>query len=212
MEEETQETREFYLPNKMGRIFILSHEEILGKTGMNAVLKIADLPGWIGQLPANNFEPGFSFTTCGKIEAALEKMYGPAAGRGLALRTGHAAFKYGLREFSSLLGITELSFRLLPLSMKIQNGLKALNTLYNQYSDQIVRLEKENDGFLWHIDRCPYCWGRDSDSPCCHHAVGIFQEAMHWISGGKYFHVEESSCKAAGEPSCTIHISSKPVE
>jgi len=210
MVDETQETREFYLPNKMGRIFILSHEEILGKTGMNALLRIADLQGWIGKLPANNFEPGFSFTTCGKISEALEKMYGPTAGRGLALRTGHAAFKYGLREFSSLLGISDLSFRLLPLKIKIQHGLEALTSLYNQYSDQIIRLEKDDGSYLWHIDRCPYCWERASESPCCHHPVGIFQEAMRWISGGKYFHVEESQCIAAGDPSCTIRISRKP--
>jgi len=212
MDEAHQDPQEYFLPNKMGRIFMLSHEEILGKTGLNALLRIAGLPSWIGRLPENNFDPGFAFSISSKITAAMEKMYGPAAGKGLALRTGHAAFKYGLREFSPILGINDLGFRLLPLGMKIQRGLEALCDLYNRYSDQMIRLEKTDGAFLWHIERCPYCWERTSGTICCHHAVGIFQEAMHWISGGKFFHVEESGCHAAGAPSCTIHIGTKPIE
>ncbi len=201
-----QEKSDYYLPNKMGRIFILSHEEILGKNGYSALLNIAGLSEQIGYLPENDFEPGFSFTTSATICAALEKMYGPTAARGIALRTGHAAFRYGLREFALDLGFSELSFRLLPLQKKIQHGLESLARLYDEYSDQVTRLEKTEHGFLWHIDRCPYCWGQENLSACCHHPVGIFQEALHWISGGKYFPVEETTCRAAGAPSCTISI------
>lgn len=206
MKAATSPNKEYYLPNKMGRIFMLSHEEMLGKNGLTALLKIAGLSGWIGELPENNYERGFSFTTTAKICEALGRLYGPNAGSGLALRSGHAAFKYGLQEFAPLLGLSELNFRLLPLQMKIEKAMEALTSLYADYSDQIVRLERTEDAFLWHIDRCPYCWGLHSSSPCCSHVVGIFQEAMHWISGGKYFDVEETSCTAAGDRACTITI------
>ena len=46
--------------------------------------------------------------------------------------------------------------------------------------------------------------------PVCHLAVGLLQEALYWVSGGKVFNVEEKTCIAAGDATCTIEIDANP--
>lgn len=199
-------------PNKMGRIVLLALEEVLGRNGINAVLSQADLSPLINAYPPNNLDLLFNFQDMSKIQRALEDLYGPLGGRGVALRSGRTAFKYGLREFGPFLGITNLSFRLLPLNEKLRTGLGMFADAFNELSDQRVRLEEAPDHIYWHIERCPVCWGRHTDSPACHLAVGILQEALQWVSSGKHFLVEETHCIAEGDPTCTIVIDKRPVE
>ncbi len=202
----------YYYPNKMGRIILLALEEIMGHNGVNAVLNLAGLHHLINNYPPNNLDLGFPFDDLGAIHQSLEDMYGPRGGRGLATRAGRACFKYGLREFGPVLGISDLAFRLLPLNMKLKVGAEVLANTLNRYTDQIVRLEEDPDHFHVHIERCPACWGRKTDSPCCNLTVGMIQEALFWMSGGKNFVVEETACIAMGDPTCTIRVARHPLD
>ena len=210
----------YYYPNRMGRILLLAMEEILGHSGVNAVLNLANLPAYINNYPAYNQDLNFSFGHISQLQIGLERAYGPRIGRGLALRVGRASFKYGLREFGPELGLTDLAFRLLPLPAKLKAGSEAFAALFNNFTDQRVRLERDEKVIYWHIERCPLCWGRQvegnagsvqSDGPCCHLAVGLLQEALYWISAGKYFEVEEEKCIACGDSTCTIVINQTPM-
>ena len=204
-------TATFTYPNRMGRIILLSMEEIIGRNGVNAVLKLGNLSSFIDNYPPDNNEPGFSFETVTCLTEMLERAYGPHGGRGLALRTGRACFNYGVRHYSTQMGLTEMAFRLMPLSAKLPAGATAFAELFNNFTDQRVRIEQEGDKLLWHIERCPLCWERKSADPVCHLAVGLIQEALYWVSGGKVFNVEEKTCIAAGDQTCTIEIDQTPI-
>jgi predicted hydrocarbon binding protein len=201
----------YFYPNHMGRIILLSLEEIVSRSGVNAILNLAGLSDLINNYPPHNQELGVSFQAISHLQVALEDMYGPRGGRGVALRVGRAGFQYGLREFGPLFGLTDLSFRLLPLPAKLKMGANAFAEVFNKYSDQRVTLEDQNQRLLWHIERCPLCWGRHTETPCCHMAVGVLQEALYWLSGGKYFSVEEIHCTASGDSKCTIAIDKTPM-
>jgi predicted hydrocarbon binding protein len=209
---QTQAGQRYNYPNKMGRIILLAMEEIMGRNGVNAVLNLAKLRRLINNYPPNNFDRQFAFEDVGAIQQALEDMYGPRGGRGLALRAGRACFKYGLKEFGPVLGIADLAFRLLPLNMKLKVGAEVFADTFNKYTDQRVRLTDDEDQIYWHIERCPICWGRKSDIPCCHLAVGILQESLYWVSGGKNFSVQETSCIARGDEACTVVIEKRPLD
>jgi predicted hydrocarbon binding protein len=209
---EVASTSGYYYPNKMGRIILQALEDVMGRNGVNAVLNLAKLRHRVNNYPPNNLEKGFSFEEFGAINQTLDDMYGPRGGRGLALRGGRACFKHGLKEFGAVLGIADLAFRLLPLGMKLKVGFNTFAETFNKFSDQVVRLEEEETRFLWIIERCPVCWGRKVESPCCHTAVGILQEGLHWVSGGKNFRVEEIECIATGGETCTIAIDKKPLD
>lgn len=203
--------KQYFYPNRMGRVMLQAMEEILGHDGVNAVLNLAGLLEYINDHPPYEQDRKFSFTHISLLQAGLEAAYGPRAGRGLALRVGRACLKYGLREFDPELGLTDLAFRLLPLQAKLKSGVEAFAALFNNHTDQQVRLERDEKHIFWHIQRCPLCWERHAECPCCHLAVGLLQEALFWVSGGKYFEVEEEKCIACGDSACTIVIGRTPI-
>ena len=203
---------DYYYPNKMIRIILMAMEEVMGRNGVNAVLNLAQLKHLVNNYPPNNFDRHVTFAELGRLMASLDQMYGPRGGRGLALRAGRACFKYGLKEFGPVLGIADLAFRLLPLHMKLKVGADVFAETFNKFSDQVVQLGETQEHFLWEITRCPVCWNRKTDTPCCSLAVGILQEALYWVSGGKNFEVYETTCVACGDEKCTIVIEKKPLD
>ena len=205
-------TSHYYYPNQLGRIIFVGMEEMIGKIGVNAVLNQAGLPRYIDNYPLNNLDQQFKFEDLGRILQALEEIYGPRGGRGLALRTGRACFKHGLREFGSLMNFSDLAFRLLPMDVKLRTSVEIFAEIFNRYSDQLVEIDEDSDCFYWNVERCPYCWGRNSDTPVCHLTVGLLQEALYWVSGGKFFNVEEIECMAKGDPACRIIIGKKSLD
>ncbi|MCC6191592.1 MAG: 4-vinyl reductase [Anaerolineales bacterium] len=203
---------EYYYPNKMVRIILLAMEEVMGRNGVNAVLNLAQLKHLVNNFPPNNFDRQVTFSDLGALMRSLDEMYGPRGGRGLALRAGRACFKYGLKEFGPVLGIADLAFRLLPLHMKLKVGAGVFAETFNKFSDQVVHLGETEEQFLWEIQRCPVCWDRHAETPCCFLAVGILQEALYWVSGGKNFEVSETACVACGAGSCLIVIEKNPLD
>jgi predicted hydrocarbon binding protein len=203
---------EHFYPNKLGRIVLMAIEEIVGHNGLNALLNLANLPHLVNNLPASNYDLGFPYEDISALQKALEDMYGPRGGRGLALRAGRACFKYGMREFGPSLGLSDLTYRLLPLNMKLKVGADVFARTFTRLTHQVIRLEEEPDAYLWVIERCPICWGRTSEVPCCHLAVGILQESLFWVSGGKNFLVDEITCIAKGDPTCTIRVLRQPLD
>ena len=195
----------------MGRIILTAMEQIMGHHGVNAVLNLAHLYHLVNNYPSNNLTLGFSFEEVSAIQQTLDEMYGVRGGRGLALRAGRETWKYALKEFVPVLGITDLATRILPLGIKIKIGLEVFAETFNKFTDQRVRLGEDNRGYLWVIERCPICWGRTSESPCCHLAVGLLEQSLDWVSRGRRFLVEEVSCVACGDENCTIIISKKPI-
>ncbi len=201
---------EYFYPERMGRIILLAMEEVIGREGVHSVLDLASLASYANEYPAVRPPKKFPFKVVTKLQESLEQVYGPHGGRGTALRIGRACFQYGLREYGSMLGITGMAFRLLPLSTKIHTGAKSFADLFNKHTDQRVRIEEMDNKLFWHIERCPLCWERTATEPVCHLAVGLLQEALYWLSGGKIFNVEEIACIAHGDPACTIVIDQMP--
>lgn len=204
-------SKTLFYPQKMGRIILLGMEEVIGRSGVDSILHLASLNALIQERPPAHVDKSFPFETVSLLQSTLEYAFGPRGGRGLALRAGRATFKYGLKEYGSMLGLTEMAFRLLPLPTKLHTGAKAFADLFNRHTDQQVRVEVGENKILWHIECCPLCWDRKSEEPVCHLAVGLLQEALYWLSGGKIFNVEETACIAQGDPACTIVIDTIPL-
>ena len=202
---------QYYYPQKMGRLILQGMEEVMGTSGVNTVLHLGSLDSVIENYPTTSSERTFSFETVSALQASLEKVYGPRGGRGVALRVGRSSFRYGLKEYGSMLGLTEMAFRLLPLPTKLRTGARVFADLFNKHSDQKVRVDESENKIYWIIEHCPLCWERTADEAICHLAVGVLQEALYWLSGGKVFSVEETACVARGDETCTIVIDQTPL-
>lgn len=201
-----------FYSNKMSRLTILALENVMGKNGVNAILNLANLKHLIDNYPPDNLGRDFDFADFSSLNQALEEMYGPRGGRGLALRAGRAAFNDGLRNFGALAGVGDLAFRVLPLPTKLKIGLPALARIFSQTSDQHSTVEEREHDYVYTIHKCPVCWGRhDLDKPVCYVATGVLQESLKWVSGGHEFRVIEVHCIAMGDPVCDFVVPKDPI-
>lgn len=140
-----------YYPNKIARIYLMALEEVMGSNGVKAVLNLAKLPELIGNYPPNNLAREFDFADFSAINQAIEEMYGPRGGRGLALRAGRASFAQGLSEFGAVIGASELAFKVIPLNTKLKVGLKAMAETFTKFSDQTSDVREDDDYFVYTI-------------------------------------------------------------
>lgn len=200
-----------YYPNKIANIALKALEDVMGKNGVNAILNLANLQHLIDHYPPPNLNREYDFAYFSAIWGALEEMYGPRGGRGLALRAGRATFAEGLRNFGALAGAGDLAFKVLPLHTKIKIGLPAMARIFTQTSDQHSTVEERDTHFIYTIHRCPVCYGRHIEKPGCHVATGLIQEGLKWVSGGYEFRVVETKCIAVGDPVCEFMIMKEPV-
>jgi predicted hydrocarbon binding protein len=200
-----------YYPNKIARLALMAVEDVMGKNGLNAILNLAGLVHLIDNYPPDNLERQFDFADFSAINGALEEMYGPRGGRGLALRAGRAVFSEGLRNFGALAGAGDLAFKVLPLGAKLHIGLPAMAKIFSTTSDQHSTVEDKGDRYVYTMHKCPVCWGRTTDRPACFMAVGLLQEGLKWVSGGREFKVVQTTCHASGDPTCKIDIMKEPI-
>ncbi len=203
----------YFYPNKFALIMIEALEDVMGKNGLNAILNLANLGELIDNYPPDNLNKEFDFSDVSAINLALEEMYGPRGGRGLALRVGRATFDDALKNFGALAGAGDLAFKVLPLDAKLRIGLPAVAKIFSQMSDQISTSEELDNEFVYTIHRCPVCWGRNGeDKPVCFIAAGLLQACLVWVSGGKEFRVNESNCVAMGDETCQFVIQKTPID
>lgn len=200
-----------HYPNLMVRIYLQALEEVMGKNGINALLNLAKLPHMIDNYPPANLNKEFDFADFSALGQGIIDMYGPRGGRGLALRAGRAAFADGLSKFGATAGAADLAFKVLPTGVKLKVGLKSMAETFTKFSDQRSTVEEADEYFIYTIEQCPVCYGRKSDKPTCYGAIGILQEGLRWVSGGKDFRVEEIECVACGGDNCVMHVYKEPL-
>jgi predicted hydrocarbon binding protein len=201
-----------YYPNKFGLITLKSLEEVMGKNGLNAILNLAGMNNYIDSYPPDNLDKGFDFSELSALGTALEDMYGPRGGRGLALRAGRATFSDALKNFGALAGVADLAFVVLPLHAKLRIGVPAMAKIFSQLSDQLSTVEEKDNEYIYTIHKCPCCWDRhNADKPVCFIATGLLQEGLKWVSGGNEFRVNESKCIAVGDDVCEFVIHKEPI-
>lgn len=199
-----------YYANKFTRISLLALEDVMGKNGVNAILNLANLQELVDNYPPDNLDREFDFADFSSIMGALEELYGPRGGRGLALRAGRATFANALKNFGALAGVGDLAFKVLPLSTKMRIGLPAMAKIFSQTSDQLSTVQEKEDHYLYTIHRCPVCWGRHTDKPACFIANGLLQESLKWVSGGSEFKVSQITAKSTGDETCDFLIPKEP--
>jgi predicted hydrocarbon binding protein len=165
----------------------------------------------VGNYPPEDNRRAVPFETISLLQSSLELGYGPHGGHGLALRAGRVFFSHGLRTYGPGLGLNDSAFRFQPPDLKLMSVLETLTDFFNENTDQVVSLKESGEKILWQIEQCPWCWGRQGTEPLCQFPVGMLQEALYWVSGGKFYNVVEETCIAQGDQVCSIAIDRSPL-
>jgi predicted hydrocarbon binding protein len=197
----------YYFSNRYARILLKGYEEVLGRERLHSVLSQAHLEACLAAYPPDNLERDIDFVDCSAVNLALEELYGSRGGCGLAMRAGRAAFNDLLQEFGGQLSVDQMAFKLLPLREKIRVDLQSLADLLSQISDQVTTVTEQKASFLFTVQRCPVCWGRNlAVNPVCCLTTGILQENIRWLSGGQDWCIVETRCIAKGDPVCEFEV------
>ena len=201
-----------YNTNTFAHVTLKAIEDITGKHGLNAILKLAELHELIDNYPPRDREKSFDFSNYAAINNAIRDIYGGRGVRVLAVRAGRATFDELLKSYGAMVGMTDLAMRLVPLKAKMGLGLNAMAKVFNSVSDQQTSVEEKGDHFIYRIHNCPSCWGVSGmDSPICFMQVGLLKEGLRWLSNGKEFYVHEETCQAMGDKDCTFIVQKEPM-
>jgi predicted hydrocarbon binding protein len=191
----------YFQSNRRTRIYLDAIAEVCGQHGLRALLHLAGLDAWVVALPPYDDEFGVDFVDFARLNATLESMYGPRGGRALALRAGRASLRAALEQLSESVGLDEAAVLALPPADRIAALLRVVARGMQAQSDSIVTVQQEGDGFVYVVDPCPACWGREGVGyVVCHGTVGFLRQAFYWAGVGGLYHVEESLCSAAHGP------------
>jgi hypothetical protein len=145
------------------------------------------------------------------LQAVLTEKYGLLSGQGVALRSGRAAFHYGLRRWGEESGMISQEFRLLPFRRRMRLGLEKMAALLAQYYPTKITTREDELHWYWRIEACP-AGGRTSAAPGCSLVIGLLQEFMTWSGSGKFYRVRENACLSRGDDYCEFQIDKKAVE
>jgi hypothetical protein len=195
----------YYDPEIVGSVLLSSIAEVMGENWLNSTLDLPLLSGFHGT------GDKFSFETVSNLQIGLEQAYGHRGGQGLALRFGRIFFNNAMRMYGGNLGLSQNTFQLQSIQQKVRAILQVTADLFHQFTEHQVVLEETQAGYLWRLNRCPFCRDRKASAPICHFTIGMLQEALLWVSGGKIYQVEETACLACGDPECLFMINMNPL-
>lgn len=195
--------------NALMRQALVAVEEVMGKNGLTAVLRAAQLGQYVEQLPPNDLAPAVNSADYARLNEAIENFYGRGA-RGILQRIGKASFEYGLREQSSLMGLAGLALKVLPPRQRIQLVLNNMAGALKKINPQDqIEIDASGPRIAYIARTCSVCYGRHSAKPVCHLYLGSIQEAVRWATGQAY-EVRETECIAAGAAQCRFEVAETP--
>ena len=201
----------FTCTDRMGRVILSGMEEIIGRDEIFSILKQSATAEIVKTDMILKRDLDFSFKMLPELQANIEKIYGISAGRGLAIRSGRACFRYILREFGAELGLTNLEYRLLSLPARLKFSNQSLAALINKHSGQRVEFGMDDQYLRWTIERNPAKASVHNEKSACYLIFGLLQEMLSWTSGGKIYKMEQTHCTERGDKCCEIQISKTPI-
>ncbi len=191
--------------NTIVRQALAAAEEVMGTNGLNAVLRLSGLGGFVNNLPPDNLEPAIKATEYAQFNQAIEDFYG-RGGRGMLKRIGKASFQYAINEQPALLGVAGAALKLLPQKQRIKFILNSMANALKKSNPQVEAWVEDEDGKIAYIESsCAICHSRKSDKPICYLYLGSLGEAVEWATG-KTYEITETHCMAKGDDYCRFEI------
>ncbi len=185
---------------KASQILLLGLEEVMGEKPVNELLNFCGLPSLQRGRQPHQLDNCFTLENVTAIQAALISHYGMRSALGLAQRAGQESFKYGLREFGQESGLLDMKYRMLPTSAKLRAGLTSIAGLIKEAASIQIKIEENNQQYIWHMESCPICWHEPSGAVTCPTLTGLLQEFLYWASGGKRYQVLGKNTCCANQP------------
>lgn len=198
---------DLFYPNRWVRIILETTEDIVGESGMNALLNLASLSHYVGNYPPDDMKKGVPFADVGRLQDAYWQMYGDRGARAFAIRAGAKTFNDGLERFGKVAAAARAALKIGSVDRRISVGLEFFAKFFNTVSDQKVSVTEDDKNWYWNIHDCPMCAGRSADKPVCHLAVGVLQASMeNFVDKNARYRITPVQCQAMGAEQGVIEI------
>ncbi len=195
------------LTNRAFCAVLLGAEEVLGKHGLAAVLRQANLAAYINNYPPSDLERGghrAEFVT--QIAQAIQSIYGVRGYRAILHRVGAIQAKHGIAQNPLVANAARIAITLLPAHLKVKIALEAAVKELNAQMNRQARIVEEGAAIIYEEPTCIYCLGVHGDKPICYSVAGFIHGLVVWALGSDAFTVEEIACRATGAAMCRFKI------
>ena len=197
--------------NSIMRLALEATEEMIGRTGLNAVLRLAALNRYIDNPPPDNSKVATPGADLAALLAAIIDMYGEQVARGIFRRWGHAFGRIGA-ERRPVASLIKPMLNLLPLHRRMRVVLETLvREADAARGEHLHTLREFSHIFTITFEDCLYCHGMRVDSQICLTVVGTIESVLKWGTGHEY-DVIETACIGHGDPACVFQIAKKPLD
>ncbi len=197
---------------------LMAAEEVVGKQGLDIILRENHLERFIDNYPAEKMEIGGEIKTQDYTNLGTGVLeYYERAGKSMDYRVGRITGRYAIRNLGALFNVAaRAAIRALPLDKQIAVGLDAaivgLQKGWLDYGEKsIMRKEDTGEKFALIFGTCSCCVGKIASQPMCHQTTGLLLEDLEWLTGKKIA-VEEVECRAMGAEACVWEINKRADE
>jgi predicted hydrocarbon binding protein len=207
-----------YLVDAYMRWALLAAEEVVGKQGLQVLLRERGLERFIDNYPPEvlKISGTIRLGDYAQLCAGLLTFFG-RAGKSMVIRIGRLTSKYAIDKQSSVYNVAaKTAAKLMPSGMQVKLVLDSMvngyNKLYAENGQELhFSLEDRGDKWAFVSVECPLCAGKAADLPMCWGRIGTLKESLTWLTG-KDFDIEEVECRALGAAACVWEVSKSPRE
>jgi predicted hydrocarbon binding protein len=197
------------LPNQLFNLAFITVEEVLGKNGLNSVLRYAKIPHYIDNYPPRNLDLEHPSADFGSLIAGMVQVIGEKGARSVLTLSGIRSFEIMQREMPALFALDGVEVKDGPVAKLFEEYVRIYTAISQAasyvFGDGLYNYYDVDEGWAFEISPCYWCTGLKTKTAICYGEVGFELGAARWVFG-KDIKIEETHCIAKGDPKCRFLI------
>lgn len=177
-------------------------KRVTGEPGVTAMLTMAHMEEYIEVIPPAEETPAANFTSFSALSEAMEEFYDHAV-LPMEIKVGREMFRQELANKGKMVAMKGVQFKLMSPEKKLRAVLEELADAHARMGVEAF-FEEHEDGYLFALETCPYCYGRLTNARC-NVTVGFLAQGIEWATG-RTLPIEEVKCRGLDEALCAYWI------
>ncbi len=177
-------------------------KKVTGEPGATAMMTMAHLEEYAEAVPPAEETPAANFTSFSALSEAMEEFYDHAV-VAMELKVGREMFRQELANKGKMAAMKGVQFKLMSPERKLRTILEELADAHARMGVE-ASFEEHEDGYLFALETCPYCYGRLTNARC-NVTVGFMAQGIEWATG-RALAIEEVTCRGLDEALCAYWI------
>ena len=193
------------LPNSLMYFILTELEVLLGKNGINTVLKYKGLDRLVGNYPPADYNPGEPVETFSTIFTSIIEIFGEKGFISVIRGAGKRSFYQMMEIFPGLFGIGQLDMDGLDPVDKFKLVIKTYIDNVTQMFGTSTTVDIQDDRIIENMPDCPWCVDVKAKGTICIIEADFVAGMAAW-SGVTGINVVETLCMARGDETCQLLI------